>query len=400
MKIVMLTHRLPYAPNRGDRIRAYHLLREMARNHEVHIVSLAHDEAEENEAHRLDGIAASVSTARVSGFRNRVRGVFALPGSQPLTHLLLHAPEFASTVAEVADRVRPDLSFVFCSGVAPAVLDGPLARVPFVLDMVDVDSLKWKTLSKTSRLPMSWIYARETRLLERFERLICDRAATTIIVNEREWSELKRIAPDADIRVVPNGIDLAAFRPTGAPSDRPRVVFTGMMDYTANEEAALRLANRIWPWVKREHADAELYLVGANPTARLRALPDADSSVVVTGRVDKVEPYLWDAAVACAPLSLARGVQNKVLEAVVAGLPSVITSQVAAGLPDGVLPACEVAEDDSSLAHAIVTLLKETPAARRARAESADLDSLNWQDRLSRLESILEEAAAARATPA
>src|SRR5262249_9227891 len=198
------------------------------------------------------------------------------------------------------------------SGVARLALTKHLKNVPLVVDMVDVDSAKWRALSRRTHSPLRWIYAREARCLARFESEIVAHARTTLVVNERERDTLVRACPTADIRVVPNGIDLEQFRPSGhVRSGAPHVVFCGVMNYQPNEEAALRLIQRIWPAVRAAQPDARLLIVGAHPTARLRQAAERDETVEVTGAVPDGRPYLWNAAVSAAPIRSARGLEDK-----------------------------------------------------------------------------------------
>jgi glycosyltransferase involved in cell wall biosynthesis len=168
------------------------------------------------------------------------------------------------------------------------------------------------------------------------------------------------------------------------------------MNYAPNEQGAIWLAREVWPLVLRRFPDAQLTLVGANPTARVRRLAAAGPGITVTGSVPDVRPYLWRSAVAVAPLQLARGVQNKVLEAVAAALPAVVTPVVADGLPAEVLGACRLASTAETFAHEVGDLLARSPDERRAIAREAKLDVLSWQRRLGALAGLLEAAAARR----
>jgi sugar transferase (PEP-CTERM/EpsH1 system associated) len=270
-------------------------------------------------------------------------------------------------------------------------MEPPLAGRPFVVDMIDVDSAKWQALAESSPPPRKWIYAREHRTLSAFEGRVARTAAATLVVNERERDLLDRLAPGAPIHVVQNGVDVDAFRPQGSPTGKPVAVFCGVMDYAPNESAAVWVAREVWPRVLSQNPHAHLMLVGANPTAPVRALGGA--SVTVTGSVPDTRPNLWDAAVGLAPLHLARGIQNKVLEAIAAGLPTVVTPAVAEGLPTEVLPACLVADSPEVFARAISTLFAMRPDERRAMAGSAALEPLSWPTRLASVPEILERAA-------
>jgi glycosyltransferase involved in cell wall biosynthesis len=215
------------------------------------------------------------------------------------------------------------------------------------------------------------------------------------VVNEREGAALKVLAPEANIHVVPNGIDVDAFQPSGPACDPPRAVFCGVMNYQPNVEAAVWFSKRVWPQVVAERPEARLALVGSSPAQEVVQLARDDSTIHVTGTVADVRPHLWNAAVSVAPLLTARGIQNKVLEAVAAGLPAVVTPAVFAGLPPEVEPACLVADDPTAFAGRVLGLFGRSGAERRAMAATANLRVLGWDRQLEPLVSILADAARA-----
>lgn len=395
MRILALTHRVPYAPNRGDRIRAYHMLRALRAWAEVDLVALAHDADEASKARALESFGIGTTTVRVSRLANYVRGACALTGATPLTHHLLHAPDLQAAVARSVANHRPDIVFAYGTGIAPAVLQQPLDGLPLVIDFIDVDSAKWETLASRSRWPRRAIYAREARTLRAFEARVMHAARVTLVVNERERVLAQAIAPGAAVRVVSNGIDLASFASPEPPSALPAVVFTGVMDYAPNADAAVWLAREVWPAVRRTHPDAELHLVGASPPARVRALAAAGSGITVTGTVPDVRPWLWRGAIGAAPLHVARGIQNKVLEGLAAGLPVVVTPDVAGGLPAELLAGCAVCAGADAWVAQLRQWLDLAPPERRALAARAPLDSCGWDRRLAELRSVFETAAAA-----
>jgi glycosyltransferase involved in cell wall biosynthesis len=170
------------------------------------------------------------------------------------------------------------------------------------------------------------------------------------------------------------------------------VVFQAVFNYAPNVEGALWFAREVWPRVRAAVPAAHLTLAGAYPTRAVRRLGHVDRSIEVTGSVEDIRPYLWRSAVAVAPMFQARGVQNKVLEAAAAGLPSVVTPAVWGGLPHEVLPACRLAETASEFAAAVVSLLLMKPEARRQQTMRAQLTSLSWPQRLSPLLGLIEAA--------
>jgi hypothetical protein len=262
-----------------------------------------------------------------------------------------------------------------------------------VLDMVDVDSAKWAALSRQTRGPRGWIYRREAACLAPFESRAALKSYATLVVNEREQAEVMKLAPTARTLVVRNGVDIEFFRPTGPPADSARVVFCGVFNYAPNEEAALWFMREVWPAILKARTDSTLVLVGSHPTRALRDAASRAGRVEVTGAVPDVRPYLWGSALSIAPIWTARGVQNKVLEAAAAGLPSVVTPAVMGGLPTHVLPACSVAGTADAFSASVLALLALSPEERRAAASLADLSAMRWNTRLAPLIATLEAAA-------
>ncbi|MFN7978442.1 MAG: TIGR03087 family PEP-CTERM/XrtA system glycosyltransferase [Vicinamibacterales bacterium] len=392
MKVLYLTHRLPYAPNRGDRIRSYHLLEGLRREAEVTLVSLVHDDEEASHVADVESRGVPVIAARTAGVSRWAGAALALAGTTPLTHALLDAPGLASRVDALARTLRPDVVVAFCSGMAQFAVRQAFDGVPFVLDMVDVDSEKWKDLGAITGFPKGWVYRREARVLSAFERAASERAVTALVVNDKERAALTRIAPGADVRTLPNGIDIDDFTPPGPPAAGSTVVFCGVMNYAPNEAGAVWLAREVWPRVVAAHPAARLEFVGSQPSAAVRAL--ATDGIVVTGAVPHTRDHLWRAAVAVAPLHTARGLQNKVLEALAAGVPVVTTPAVRSGLPDALAPACDVADAAEAFADAIIARLRQTPAERRARATSVDLTPYSWQGPRRAFVDVVRAAAA------
>lgn len=392
MKILFLTHRLPYAPNRGDRIRAFHLLREMSRFADVSLCSLTHDDDERSYRDRVP-FATDVTCLPVRRLRNLARAAARVPTSRPLTHSLLDAAGIHAALRDLIDRRPPDLVVAFCSGMARFMFEPPLEGRPFVLDMVDVDSVKWDQLAKVSRGPLRWIYRREARTLRAFEVAAVSRAGATLVVNERERIALEKIAPAARITVVPAGVEIDAFRPPGPPSSEPVVIFCGVLNYPPNEIGVRWFATDVWPRVRSAVPDAKFKVIGAAPTNAVRNLASSDASIDVVGTVPSVQPYLWSAAVSVAPIHVSQGIQTKVLEALAAGLPVVVTPSVSLGLPPAVQRTCPTADAPGPFADAVIALLRRSPEDRRQLAAAAAPDSLTWDQQLRDLEPILRSAA-------
>jgi sugar transferase (PEP-CTERM/EpsH1 system associated) len=393
MNVLFLSHRLPYAPNRGDRSRAYHLLHAMSKFARVSLFSLIHDDDEAAQIARVP-FAHDVSGVRVTRLRNLARGVASLASDRPLTHCLLDAPDAHAVLQDMVARTPPDIVVAYCSSMARFALEPPLARLPLVLDMVDVDSVKWRQLAPVTHGPLRWIYRREAATLSAFEARAAREAFVTLVVNERERAVLAQIAPDVRVSVLQNGIDLEAFKAEGQPTPNPAVIFCGVMNYYPNEEGVRWFGEQVWPRVRAVRADARFTVVGSSPTRAVRRLAARDSSIEVVGGVPRVQPYLAQSAVSVAPLRLARGVQTKVIEALASGLPVVVTPAVLDGLPPEAALGCVLAQDPDDFARGVIDLLALSPERRRQEASKASLEGLTWSAQTVPLEAILTEAAA------
>lgn len=393
MRVLVLTHRLPYAPNRGDRLRAFHMLQRLHQRAEVELVSFVHDDEEAGHVDEVRAFVSRVTILKVPKARNYIQALAALPTGTPLTHALLDAPGMIKTLQDITRERPPDLVFAYCSGMAKFAMQPPLQDIPFVLDFVDMDSRKWRDMAESARLPLSWLYRREAATLGAFEARAALRARAALVVNEREASIATALAPTATIRVLANGVEAGRLKPVTEPAESAGVVFCGVMNYAPNDEGMQWFVREVWPLVRAARPDATLAIVGSDPTAELIGQCASDPSIEVTGRVPDVREWLWRAAVGVAPLFVARGVQNKVLEAVAAGLPVVITDAVAGGVPAHVAAATFLANTPDRFSQHIVDLLARTPADRRAIAARADLEALDWDATLESLWPLLRDAA-------
>ena len=393
MRVLFLTHRVPYAPNRGDRTRAYHILRYFkAAGVPVCLVALAHDHAEAAAAATLSELVDAAHVVRVTRSRNLVKAALQLGTDRPLTHALLDSPRMESVLHRVRREWRPDVVLAFCSGMARFAMAPPLRGLPFVVDMVDVDSFKWEALAEQVHGVRRWLYRREARLLRRFEAEATRAARATLVVSPREGEALRSLDSAFAPLVLPVGVDVDAFRNPGGPATAPEIVFTGVFSYEPNEHGALWLIDHVWPLVRDRHPEAHLTLVGMGPGRTLMNRA-ARAGVEVTGAVDDVRPFLWRASVAVAPLATARGVQTKVLEAVAAGLPVVVTSAVHDGLPEQVRPACRRADRPEEFALEIGDLLDGAAARTRVSHTHPSLELLTWERSLASLGGVLARAA-------
>lgn len=333
MNILYLVHRMPYPPNKGDKVRSYHLLRHLAAKHRVWLGSFVDDPDDEAHVGTLRQWCADLHLARLHPRSARLQSLPALLHDEPLTLRYYRDAGLADWVKQAAARTRFDAVVVFSSSMVQYADLVP--GVPMLLDFVDVDSAKWTQYAEHHRWPLSWLYRREGERLLAYERAAAARAARSFFAAEPEAELFRRLAPECAGRIegIRNGVDADYFAPDPSrpspfePGTVP-VVFTGAMDYWPNVDAVTWFARDVLPRLAERWPALRFVIVGRSPTPAVHAL--AGERVVVTGTVADVRPYLQHAAVVVAPLRLARGIQNKVLEAMAMARP-VVASAACAG---------------------------------------------------------------------
>ena len=397
--ILFLAHRMPFPPNRGDKIRSHHLLRRLARIAPVHVATFAEDDADQAEEVELAGIARSYRTVRrakpliLAGLQSLVSG---LPVS-------LHAFRDHALTDYVRQVLRGhDIGtiFVFSGQMGQYVPSDFTGRV--VVDFVDCDSLKFENYAKHRGGITRPILSREGRLMRDEEARLATRADVSLLISEEEAALFTaRLTPGersrANVRVLRNGIDSLAFDPhDGLPEPRldelpaPRLIFTGQMDYPPNVDAVVRAARQIMPLIRKARPQATFHIVGRSPTEEVKALHGVNGTRV-WGAVDDIRPWLRGADMALAPLVIGRGVQNKVLEAMAMALPTVLTAPAATGIPAADGDEFVVADNDADLAAAVVRLARDNEEAHRIgqAARRFVVDRFSWAGALADLPEIV-----------
>ncbi len=399
--LLFLSQRLPYPPTKGEKIRAFRDLTYLARYYRVHLGCLVDDPADM--AH-VGTVASLCRDVRAVAIDPRVRRAACLRGlatGEALSVAFFRDRRLADWVGRVVRDVRPAVAFVYSSNIAPYILDLPFGGTR-VVDLVDVDSEKWRALADVARGPMRLVYRREQRKIAALERRIATECDLSVLVSDAEAGLFERLQPDCAgrIRGVSNGVDHDYFDPGEAfdpPFDpaRPTYVFTGTMDYPPNADAVTWFATSILPLLRRTVPDARFCIVGSNPSPAVRRLA-AIEGVTVTGRVPDVRPYLAHAAAAVAPMRIARGIQNKVLEAMAMARPVVLTPDALEGID--AVPGREVllAGTETGLAAACARVSAGDADGIGAAARRRILLDYGWDACLSRYDDVLRPEAAAR----
>jgi len=400
MNILYICHRLPYPPNKGEKIRAFHQLRYLATRHTIHLACLVDDAEDLQHVEALERYCASIDMVYRPKIGAKLLALRALCTNQPLSVASFYSSALASKVRQRLAVERVDRIVVFSSAMTVYVQQ--VSGIPKVIDFVDVDSEKWRLFADYHPWMLSWVYRLEARRLARHEVEVARVFDHTILVTDREAQILQEHVPDRPISVIPNGVDLEYFTPPphrGTVTEPPALVFTGMMDYFPNVDAVNYFCHEIFPLVREVVPAVQFYIVGRNPTQQVRQL-SRQPNVIVTGAVSDVRPYLVRARVAVAPLRIARGVQNKILEAMAMGLPVVGTPAALQGTWATTTDGVRMAESPRAFAHALVTLLEDHALRRQCglQARRYVQEHHQWDEHNARLEALLREMVVAQAT--
>ncbi len=314
-RVLYVTHRVPFPPDKGDRIRNYHVLRHLARRADVWLVALADEPVPPETVAALRELCAEVAVVPVGRLARWGRaGVSAARGGS-LTAGLFREPAVDHLLAEWVPRAGFAAALVSASGLAPYLTRHGLDSVPRVVDLVDVDSQKWIDFAESTHGPKRLLYRFEGRRLRALEALLPAWAAAVTVVSPAEARVYESFAGPRTATVAMNGVDLDYYAPVpaSAPVDQA-VAFVGAMDYLPNVDAAVWFADAVWPLVRRLYPTAEFRVVGRKPAGAVQKLADRPG-IIVTGSVPDVRPFVASAAAVVAPMRLSRGLQNKVIEA-------------------------------------------------------------------------------------
>jgi sugar transferase (PEP-CTERM/EpsH1 system associated) len=382
--LLFLVHRIPFPPNKGDKIRSFHFLQALAKNFDVYLGTFIDDP---QDGKYVDTVKQYCRESCFVELEPRVAKITSLQGL--LTGQALSLPYYRSAklrhwVAAVVAEKQIDTVLIFSSPMAQFVMDNP--RIKLYADFVDVDSDKWRQYAEKKPWPTKLIYRREARRLLAFEKQIARQAVKTLFVSEREAELFKTLAPESSERIgfVNNGVNIDYFNPNASypavfSDAEPTVVFTGAMDYWANIDAVQWFADKVFPLIKKQYSNAKFYIVGSKPSKTVLELAKQEG-VTVTGSVDDVRPYVAHADVVVAPLRIARGIQNKVLEAMALGKTVVASGYAAEGIPLHRGLDVKIADDADDYAQQVIAVLEQGNAERVSKENRAFVEAhFSWE---------------------
>jgi sugar transferase (PEP-CTERM/EpsH1 system associated) len=398
--LLYLVHRIPFPPNKGDKVRSYHLLKFLAEHYRVHLGTFVDYADDWQHVPALDEFCESVRAERINPLLARILSLRGLLGGEALSLPYYRNRRMASWVRDTIRKHHIERAVVFSSPMAQYLRDqtsDELAR-HCVVDFVDVDSAKWTRYADDRSGVMAWLYRREGEHLAAFERSVAQRVAASVLVSEAEATLFHRVAPDSvsSTHAIGNGVNAELFSPEHAcdspyAADEVPVVFTGAMDYWPNIDAVCFFADEVWPAILLQHPDARFHIVGMNPSEAVSALAQRPG-INVTGTVPDVRPWLRHARVVVAPLRVARGVQNKILEAMAMARPVVASATCAVGIKAQRGEEMLVADSTADWGSAVSSLLADTAFAewvgRQARRRV--LADYSWEAHLRQFKGLIE----------
>ena len=405
MKILYICHRFPFPPKRGGKIRPFNMIRHLAsQGHKVTVCSLARSPEEAVQAQGISEYCDSFHLASVVAPMQMLRMVARMPLVTPSSMGYFYSPELARKVGSLVGSQSWDLIFVHCSSVAQYVED--VAGVPKILDFGDMDSQKWLEYANYKPIPLSWGYRMEGEKMQLAEKRLARKFDICTATTRAEWETLQSYQTGAQTDWFPNGVDAEYFCPTDSKYDPDTISFIGRMDYYPNQECMARFCAQVWPLLKAARPAMKLLIVGADPSPEMRKLGDVDG-VTVTGSVADVRPYIRGSALMVAPLNIARGTQNKILEAMAMGVP-VVTSAVAAGGVDAQSPTHFLVANTPQDYAQVIRQVIEDPSERQRLAlagRARMLSHHSWPHSMRRLDQIIEHCrtrfeSSQRGTPA
>ena len=390
MNILYLCHRFPYPPKRGGKIRPFNMIRHLGeQGHKVTVCSLARSEAEAEEGRGIAPHCAAFEMGMVKEPVQWARMIVRLPLVTPSSMGYFYSPELAAHVKRLLASQRFDLIFVHCSSVAQYVEH--VQGIPKILDFGDMDSQKWLEYANYKPFPLSLGYTLEGTKMLWAEKRLARRFDLCTATTRAEWQTLQDYGTGAATDWFPNGVDAQFFSPTDGQYDADTISFIGRMDYYPNQECMQRFCDEVWPLLKQQRPGMKLLIVGADPSPAMRALGERPG-VTVTGSVPDVRPYIRGSALMVAPLAIARGTQNKILEAMGMGVPVVTSTAAAGGVDAEAEKHLLVADSAPQIADAVLRITGS--ADERARLAHSGRERMlshhAWPSSMRRLDGIIE----------
>ncbi|SJM94126.1 TIGR03087 family PEP-CTERM/XrtA system glycosyltransferase [Crenothrix polyspora] len=391
--LLFLVHRIPYPPNKGDKIRSFHFLNHLSTRYKVHLATFIDDENDWQYTAKVDALCISSCYQVLKPLHAKLGSVTGL-----LTGDALSVPYYRNQVLQAwVDNTLKTQAIkkvlVFSSVMGQFIK--PEHGVDMVVDFVDIDSDKWRQYAEKKRGIAKWIYQREAKYLFDFEQALAAKAKVSAFVSAQEAELFKKFAPSVSDKIthINNGVDVVYFSPeqdfvSPYPVHAEQVlVFTGAMDYWANVDAVVWFVEQVFSLLIKTHPQLRFYIVGAKPSKAVQDL--ANSQVIVTGSVPDVRPYIAYAHVVVAPLRIARGIQNKVLEAMAMAKYVLATSAAMEGISVDSALSVAISDDAATMIEQLKVLLGADGVIAAPTNRAFVKAQFSWENNLNALLALL-----------
>ncbi len=398
MKIIFICHRIPYPPNKGDKIRSYNLLKYLSSHHDIYLFCQIDDSKDIEHIASVDTLVKNVFFDVINPEFKKITSSTALLRGRPISIRYFYSTKLQNQLDDLLDRKFVDMIFCFCSPTAEYVFRSRhyrkgLRGVACVMDLVDVDSEKWRDYAAKTRWPLSMIYSMEARFLARYEAMIAENFDQIFLVSEPEKALFLQKNKANNVMALSNGVDLDYFSPDYKPQiegKSPALVFTGAMDYWPNIDGVAWFATEVFPKIREEFPTATFFIVGGNPAPEVKSLSRIDG-IKVTGFVKDVRDFVAIADACVVPLRIARGIQNKILEAMSMGKPVVTTSKALEGINAIEDKEVILANDASEFAIKVIKLLSDKTFASvvGSNARKCVEENYTWENSYTLLSNTL-----------
>lgn len=394
--LLYLVHRIPFPPNKGDKIRSFNWLKGLSERYKIYLGCFIDDPDDEQYQQELQKYCEEIFVLKLNPTTAKMKSLKGLLTNDALTLPYYYSAEMQAWVDKKIDEEQIDLMLVYSSSMTQYIEGERFATYKRVIDFVDMDSDKWRQYAQSKSWPLSWIYQREAKKLLKYEQQITTEFDSALFVSEMEAKAFRQLMPthQANINFVNNGVDSEYFSPNNTytnpyPKACTPLVFTGAMDYWANVDAVVWFAEKVMESLQRQLPELRFYIVGSNPAPEVIKLQDFPG-VEVTGRVEDVRPFIAHAKLVVVPMRIARGIQNKVLEAMAMGKTVLVSPQAFEGISADTERDLVLVSEEHGWQDKLNELLVQDNLEIGTNARQLVLDKYTWKSNVNKLTEFLQ----------